>query len=300
MRRLTFLCVVLLACGDTAACPDPTVRIDGRCVFPDAGENDGGNDSGVQDSSVDTSLDSETDAGEGDAAMGDTSVADGCEPVDETCNGMDDDCDGVTDETVLLTFYIDADGDGRGDAERTCEACSVDDCPAPGPWVASGDDCNDDCMDCAPGFTEACDGLDNDCDEMADEGLLTTYYRDGDGDGFGVTAISRDECTQPVGFVEMDGDCADTDRDAFPGQTQYFDEEVSRAGGGFDYNCNMAEEREIVASGTPECSAFSCPGTARWSGSVPGCGDTGTVWFCNDLPAGCLGPIEDSQVMRCR
>ena len=42
----------------------------------------------------------------------------------EVCNGIDDDCDGSVDEGAGgSVWYIDADGDGYGDAEDTVEAC---------------------------------------------------------------------------------------------------------------------------------------------------------------------------------
>ena len=42
---------------------------------------------------------------------------------DETCDGIDNDGDGEVDEGTLLTFYVDADGDGYGgEAVEACEA----------------------------------------------------------------------------------------------------------------------------------------------------------------------------------
>jgi hypothetical protein len=36
----------------------------------------------------------------------------------EVCDGVDNNCNGAVDEGLLDTWYLDADGDGFGDAER--------------------------------------------------------------------------------------------------------------------------------------------------------------------------------------
>jgi len=73
----------------------------------------------------------------------------------ETCNGLDDDGDGLIDEGLPVgDFSIDADLDGF----FLC---------AP-PAVAS--DCNDGNAAINPAASEACNGLDDDCDGTADEG----------------------------------------------------------------------------------------------------------------------------------
>lgn len=68
--------------------------------------------------------------------------------------------------------------------------------------------------------TETCDGLDNDCDELVDEGVLTTYYRDEDGDAFGNPALVVQDCTAPAGFVADGSDCDDTIASIYPGAAE--------------------------------------------------------------------------------
>jgi hypothetical protein len=57
---------------------------------------------------------------------------------------------------------------------------------------------------------ETCDLEDNDCDGLVDEGVLSIFYQDQDGDGFGGTVVVQ-ACSSPVGFVSRSGDCQDFD-----------------------------------------------------------------------------------------
>lgn len=86
--------------------------------------------------------------------------------VPEVCNGTDDDCDGRTDDdddvADGLPFYVDADGDGYGDASGSVVACVYGD-----GLVLEGGDCDDTDPAVFPGAAEGCDGVDRDCDGSA-------------------------------------------------------------------------------------------------------------------------------------
>lgn len=61
------------------------------------------------------------------------------------------------------TFFLDADGDGHGDA-----TISVEDCQQPPGYVLDNTDCDDNDPARNPNALEVCDGLDNDCDGLID------------------------------------------------------------------------------------------------------------------------------------
>jgi len=63
---------------------------------------------------------------------------------------------------------------------------------------------------------EVCDGEDNDCDGLVDEGVKNTYYQDADGDGYGNASVSLEACSAPWGYVANNTDCDDTDQSVHP------------------------------------------------------------------------------------
>ncbi|MFO0680656.1 MAG: putative metal-binding motif-containing protein [Sandaracinus sp.] len=145
----------------------------------------------------------------------------------EICNGIDDDCEGGTDEGLATRWYRDADNDTYGNA-----AMFVDACVNPGGYVANSTDCNDGVANIHPGATEVCNGFDDDCAGGVDNGLTTsTVYRDVDGDGYGVTAMSASRCVGTPGYATVGGDCDDTRSSVHPTASEI-------CGNGIDEDCS--------------------------------------------------------------
>ncbi len=133
----------------------------------------------------------------------------------ETCDGIDNDCDGLTDNDAVdaPAWYRDADQDRYG------AGAPVHACAAPPDHVSNSNDCDDTNAAIHPGAEEVCDGIDNDCDGAVDEGAADapSWYRDEDGDGYGLVDEQVRNCVRPDGYTETTGDCADADPTVHPG-----------------------------------------------------------------------------------
>jgi len=148
--------------------------------------------------------------------------------ADEVCDEVDNDCDTLVDEddddlVDVLTWYADTDTDGFGDA-----ADSTDACEQPSGYVADDTDCNDGDDSISPDADELCDEVDNDCDTLIDDddddvADGSTWYADGDEDGYGDASDTTDACEQPSGYVTDDTDCNDDDEDISPAAEEICD-----------------------------------------------------------------------------
>ncbi|MCB0661840.1 MAG: hypothetical protein KDC24_03795, partial [Saprospiraceae bacterium] len=154
----------------------------------------------------------------------------------EICDGIDNDCNGLADDGLtVFTYYLDSDNDGFGDANNYIDTCLSS--PLAG-YVTNQNDCNDADQVINPNGVEICDGIDNDCNGLADDGLTVfTYYPDTDNDGFGNPDFPMDTCltTAPIGYVDRKGDCNDADASINPDVLDIADNGIDEDCSGLDY-----------------------------------------------------------------
>ncbi|MFZ5479016.1 MAG: MopE-related protein, partial [Myxococcota bacterium] len=189
--------------------------------------------------------------------------------AEDCATTYDDDCDGISNETDAAgctAFYADADLDGYGAATSSCL------CSATAAFPASGaTDCDDAAASVNPSATEACDGVDDDCDGDVDEGGSTgetTWYLDGDGDGYGESGSTVSACESPSGYASTPGDCEDGDNAVNPAATEVCND-------GVDNDCS-GEAVACRPSGSNPSNYVAWRGVTSgdWSSwSVDGAGD---------------------------
>ncbi len=214
----------------------------------------------------------------------------------ERCNGKDDDCDGEIDEMVSSTFYFDSDGDGYGDA-----AVSVQDCDPPSGYVADATDCDDQDPAAHPGASEACNGVDDDCDGAVDEQVLTPYFSDLDGDGYGDPDNQVEACSAPPGYVVDGTDCDDDSNTVHPGATEFCNDIDDNCNGQVDEGVGFTYYRDADGDGfgDPDSTTLSCDLVVGYATNALDCADDDASIYpnapesCNGLDDDCDGTVDE-------
>lgn len=229
--------------------------------------------------------------------------------VVELCDGIDNNCDGASDEDTAAdaqTWFIDSDADGYGTTAYTVVSCI-----APGGMVANPYDCDDTNPNTHPGADEYCDGNDDNCDGVIDEGSAVdaeAWFADGDGDGFGAAASATSACSVPAGYTADDTDCDDTDANENPFADEYCDGDDDNCDGEIDeYTAVDAgswyPDDDVDGSGYLLGWTVSCIAPAGYLSSSGDCDDTDATEFpgaderCDGDDDDCDGAADEADAI---
>lgn len=136
-------------------------------------------------------------------------------------------------------------------------------------------DCNDNDAAVNPGATEICNGIDDNCDGLADEGLQQIFYADGDNDGFGDANVSLVDCAAPSGYVYNNNDCNDANPAIRPGAADLCN--------AMDDNCDgIVDENALAATISPAGTITECKDVKVTLTANTGIGITYT-WYRNNV-----------------
>ena len=174
-----------------------------------------------------------------------------------------------------------------------------------------GRDCDDDDAMSYPNAYEVCDGKDNNCNEIVDDGALDApnWYFDGDGDGVGSSiAQSQQSCTQPEGYSQLGNDCDDQNTSVYPNAPEYCNEIDDDCDGDIDEGTD--EEAPFGAPmwyGDSDEDGFfggdatiSCSAPVGFSASQEDCNDgnpdihPNATEICNGIDDNCNNDIDDN------
>ena len=205
----------------------------------------------------------------------------------EVCDDADNDCNGTVDDKC------DEDDDGYCDASKPTVG-------APFTCPQGGGDCDDKVKATNPGAGEICDGKDNNCNSVIDEGPgagCTDWYYDGDQDGYGTAANKLCLCkSSGLYTTKKAGDCKDDSPQTYPGATEICD--------GNDNDCDSSVDEGCDKDGDGYCDAklltigqpAVCPGGGNDCNDASQAVHPGAIELCNNADENCNGEIDEGAV----
>ena len=259
-------------------------------------------------------------------------------------DGFDNDCDGEANadaEAVdSVSYFVDADSDGFGFGQgvKSCTPISGSipnnaDCDdtvvlyadadadgfGAGPMVPcngvpTNTDCNDASATIYVGATEACDGIDQDCDGLIDDGLaLEDYFSDADNDGWGdYLGTPQSSCAPIAGKVRNNADCNDANAAINPSMPEICDaanadEDCDGLADDADLGVGEFSKSDFFADS--DADGFTVAGATRFCDIKPGflaarsaaidCNDgnaainPSVAETCNGIDDDCTGAADD-------
>ncbi|MFT5356959.1 MAG: hypothetical protein ACI9KE_004186, partial [Polyangiales bacterium] len=197
-------------------------------------------DAGLRDADLPDSVgleDAGRDAGRdaGECSIGESQP---CESIGACMNRRQECVDGFWGPCIETVFAETAEVCDMGNVDEDCDGTSNEGCAcSDGDTVPCGSDiglCQMGVQRCVDGVisvecdgevgpeAESCNGIDDNCNSEIDDGVLTTFFTDGDGDDFGTTPTML-ACELPPGFALVGGDCNDGSAAVFPDNAELCD-----------------------------------------------------------------------------
>lgn len=172
-----------------------------------------------------------------------------------------------------------------------------------GDGFTSDVDCNDADPSINPDAIETCNGVDDNCNGIVDDGAGDTWYADVDGDGYGDATSTIVACEMPGGYIADNTDCNDADPSVNPGASEICN--------GIDDDCNGSIDDGVLFAtwyadvdgdgyGDAASAVETCDGApAGYVGGNTDCNDgdpsinPGATEVCNSVDDNCDGTVDE-------
>ena len=298
-------------CDGAADDADPSVDVSTGFTFYTDGDGDTFGDAArpVQACALPAGASvNDDDCDDASAALS-PAAAEVCDTIDNNCDGRTDDADPGLLLSSATAFYADLDLDGYGGGAALLR------CIAPTGALTIGGDCDESDPSVNPGASEVCNGVDDDCDGLADladpslDGTtLSLVYRDVDGDGYGDPGTLARACDVSAGFVLNSGDCDDSRVRVNPaaseecnGRDDDCDGLIDDADSSVDLSTGARWWVDADTDGLGAAGSVAVPGCSAPSGYVDNdldCDDSGFTDLDADLLQDCEDEDDDGDGLR--